>query len=51
MSCTAAAHIMANMYRDGNNELAREALGCSGPEECLIKNTLVFQLLDSAETG
>lgn len=51
MSCTAAAHIMANMYRDGNNERAREALGCLGPEECLVKNTLVFQLLDSAETN
>ncbi|KLU91684.1 hypothetical protein MAPG_10202 [Magnaporthiopsis poae ATCC 64411] len=51
MTCTAAAHIMAGMYRDGNKELAREALGCSGPEECLVKNTLVFQLLDGAETG
>ncbi len=51
MSCTAAAQIMANMYRDGNKELAREALGCSGSEECMVKNTLVFQLLDSAETG
>ncbi|EAQ89478.1 predicted protein [Chaetomium globosum CBS 148.51] len=49
MSCTAAAHIMANMYRHGNSELAREALGCSGPEECYVKNTLVFQLLDRAE--
>jgi len=51
MTCTAAAHIMAGMYRDGNKRLAREALGCTGPEECLVKNTLVFQLLDSAETG
>ena len=51
MSCAAAAQIMANMYRDGNKELAREALGCSGSEECMVKNTLVFQLLDSAETG
>ncbi|KAH6854759.1 hypothetical protein B0I37DRAFT_39087 [Chaetomium sp. MPI-CAGE-AT-0009] len=51
MSCTTAAQIMANMYRDGNKELAREALGCTGPEECLVKNTLVFQLLDRAETG
>ncbi len=51
MSCTAAAHIMANMHREGNEEFAREALGCSGPEECLVKNTLVFQLLDRADTG
>ncbi|KAK3298713.1 uncharacterized protein B0H64DRAFT_80957 [Chaetomium fimeti] len=51
MSCTAAAQIMANMSRDGNKELAREALGCTGAEECLVKNTLVFQLLDSAEAG
>lgn len=51
MSCTAAAQIMANMYRDGNKERAREALGCSGPEECYVKNTLVFQLLDRVEAG
>ena len=51
MSCTAAAQIMANMYRDGSKELAREALGCTGPEECMVKTTLVFQLLDRAETG
>lgn len=50
MPCTAAAHIMVGISRDENMELAREALGCSGPEECLVKNTLVFQLLDSAET-
>jgi hypothetical protein len=42
---------MANMYRNGNSELAREALGCSGPEECFVKNTLVFQLLDRGEGG
>jgi hypothetical protein len=48
MSCTTAANIMADMYRDGNKELAREALGCSRSEECLVKNTLVFQLLDNA---
>jgi len=51
MSCTAAAQIIANMCRDRDKELAREALGCSGPEECRVKNTLVFQLLDSAERG
>ncbi|KAK3901353.1 hypothetical protein C8A05DRAFT_34958 [Staphylotrichum tortipilum] len=51
MSCTTAAQIMASMYQDGNKDMARKALGCSGSEECLVKNTLVFQLLDSAETG
>lgn len=51
MSCSAAAHIMAGMYRDGDRELVREALGCDGPGECLVKNTLVLQLLDNAEMG
>jgi hypothetical protein len=46
MSCTAAARIVASMYKDGSEELAREALGCSGPDECLVKNTVLFQLLD-----
>ncbi|KAK4101128.1 hypothetical protein N658DRAFT_496829 [Parathielavia hyrcaniae] len=48
MSCTAAAHIMANIYRDGNEERAREAMGCSGSEECFVKNTVLFQLLDNS---
>ncbi|KAK4118197.1 hypothetical protein N657DRAFT_675692 [Parathielavia appendiculata] len=47
MSCTAAAHIMASISRDGSEEKAREAMGCSGSEECLVKNTVLFQLLDS----
>ncbi len=51
MSCTAAAQIMASMYQNGNKDLAKQALGCSESEECLVKNTFVFQLLDGAETG
>jgi hypothetical protein len=46
MSCTAAARIMVNMLRDGDEELARESLGCAGPEECTVRNTTLFELLD-----
>ncbi len=49
MSCTAAAHIMANMDRNRDEELAREALGCSGQEECFVSNITLFQLLDGSE--
>ena len=50
MSCTAAAEIMASIsYRDRSEELAREALGCSGPGECFVKNTKLFELLESSE--
>ncbi|KAL2255755.1 hypothetical protein VTK26DRAFT_2758 [Humicola hyalothermophila] len=49
MSCTTAAHIIANMRRDGSTENAREALGCSGHEDCLVKNTTLFELLESSE--
>jgi hypothetical protein len=48
MSCTAAAHIMAGICRDSTEEKAREAMGCEGPGECFVKNTVLFQLLDSA---
>ncbi|KAK4130274.1 hypothetical protein BT67DRAFT_334520, partial [Trichocladium antarcticum] len=47
MSCTAAARIITSIsYRDRNDESAREVLGCSGPEECFVKNTVLFQFLD-----
>jgi hypothetical protein len=50
MSCTAAAQIMASIsYSNRNEESTRKALGCSGPEECFVKNTMLFQLLDSSE--
>ncbi|GAB1313399.1 hypothetical protein MFIFM68171_03609 [Madurella fahalii] len=49
MSCTAAAHIMANFCMDRDEEIAREVLGCTGPNECLVKNTHLLQLLDSSE--
>jgi hypothetical protein len=38
---------MASICRDGNEEKAREAMGCSGPGECFVKTTVVFDLLDS----
>lgn len=49
MSCTAAARIITSIsYRDGNDESARQVLGCSGPEECFVKNTVLFQFLDTS---
>lgn len=49
MSCTAAAHIMANFFRDRDEERAREVLGCAGSNECVVRNTHLLQLLDSPE--
>ncbi|KXX74888.1 hypothetical protein MMYC01_209039 [Madurella mycetomatis] len=49
MSCTAAAHIMANFFRDKDEERAREVLGCTGSNECVVRNTHLLQLLDSPE--
>ena len=48
-TCSTAANIMASLNRYGDEEMAREALGCRGTKECLVKNTVLFQLLDGVE--
>jgi hypothetical protein len=49
MSCNIAASIVTDMHRYGDEELVREALGCNGSRECVVKNTILFQVLDSSE--
>ncbi|KAK3381963.1 hypothetical protein B0H63DRAFT_216863 [Podospora didyma] len=46
MSCTIAASIIVSMQRGQTETRAREALGCKGTRDCLVKNTAVFQFLD-----
>lgn len=53
MSCNAAAQIIAEMqgYSGGGGErdrdATREKLGCNGQAECLVKNTVLFQILEN----
>ena len=46
ISCETAAKIIAEMRGDGDRELVRASLGCSGLEDCNIKNTTVLQIMD-----
>ncbi|KAK3375879.1 hypothetical protein B0T24DRAFT_208359 [Lasiosphaeria ovina] len=47
MSCSVAASIIVSMQRGQDERRTREALGCQGTKECLVKNTMLFQFLDS----
>lgn len=49
MSCSAAAQIIADMqgmHESSTPAQVRASLGCKNECECLVKNTLLFQLLD-----
>lgn len=46
ISCETAAKIIAEMRGDGDRESVRASLGCSGLEDCNIKNTTVLQIMD-----
>lgn len=46
ISCEAAATIIVEMRGDGDIDSARASLGCSGPEECSVKNSTVLQIMD-----
>ena len=46
MSCIAAAQIVADLQGHGDNERARQSLGCCDEGECTVKNTAVFQIMD-----
>ncbi|KAH7318249.1 hypothetical protein B0I35DRAFT_478773 [Stachybotrys elegans] len=50
MSCTAAARIIAQMHGHGDDNLAKAALGCNPTEECVVKNTTLFQVLETHPT-
>lgn len=47
MSCFAAAKIVADLQGHGDSERARASLGCNDEGECTIKNTALFQVMDS----
>ncbi|KAK0709259.1 hypothetical protein B0T26DRAFT_653008, partial [Lasiosphaeria miniovina] len=47
MSCSVAASIIVSMQRGQDERRTREALGCQGTKECLVKNTMLFQFLDN----
>lgn len=47
-SCITAAEIIAELYEHRDAAKALVALGCSGSNDCLVKNVKVFQLIDDA---
>ena len=49
MSCSQAARIIADMQGHGDYNLAKEALGCNSSQECIVKNSAVFQVLENQE--
>lgn len=46
MSCSAAAQIIADMHGTTTTAQAKADMGCKGECECMVKNTMLFQLLD-----
>ncbi|PHH65657.1 hypothetical protein CDD81_1743 [Ophiocordyceps australis] len=47
MSCNAAAQIIAEMHGCGDRDLVKDKLGCHQENECLVKKTMLFQILES----
>ncbi|KAG6015039.1 hypothetical protein E4U43_005863 [Claviceps pusilla] len=47
MSCNAAAAIIAEMQRHSDRDLAKARLGCRAREECFVRNSVLFQILES----
>jgi hypothetical protein len=47
MSCSDAAQIIANMHGHGDITISKAALGCGGREECVVKNSHIFDVLES----
>jgi hypothetical protein len=48
MSCNAAAQIIADIRGREDHLAVKAALGCGDREECSVKNTVLFQVLDGA---
>ncbi|KAK3684134.1 hypothetical protein B0T22DRAFT_483915 [Podospora appendiculata] len=46
MPCQEAATILSQLRGQPDSTLAREALGCPGMTDCLVRNTDVFRLMD-----
>lgn len=52
MSCTAAARIVADARGHGDSESIKTSLGCCAEgEECMVKNTILFQVLEAHGMG
>lgn len=51
MSCNAAAAIIAEMQGHGDANAAKSRLGCRGQHECVVKNTVLFQILEGEGNG
>ncbi|KAG6040074.1 hypothetical protein E4U41_001415 [Claviceps citrina] len=47
MSCNAAAAIIADMQGHSERDLAKARLGCRGRNECFVRNTVLFQILEN----
>jgi hypothetical protein len=45
-SCEDAANIIASMRGHADKEQVRDELGCSGREQCQVKNTTLFHVMD-----
>jgi hypothetical protein len=46
-SCDVAAAILVELHNQTNAKEFRIALGCTGTSDCSVKNTRIFQLIDS----
>jgi hypothetical protein len=47
MSCNAAARIISDMHgRDVDIKSVKDALGCQGAEECVVKNMTLYEVLE-----
>ncbi|KAG6003022.1 hypothetical protein E4U21_002457 [Claviceps maximensis] len=51
MSCNAAAAIIAEMQRHSDRDLAKARLGCRARDECFVRNSVLFQILESEAAG
>jgi hypothetical protein len=51
MPCEEAAFILAQLRGQPDSTLVREALGCPGLSDCLVRNTAVLELMDVMTSG
>lgn len=49
MSCNTAAQIIAQMQGTGSTDHYKAKMGCKQECECLVKNTLLFQIMDGGQ--
>ncbi|KAG5981632.1 hypothetical protein E4U55_002744 [Claviceps digitariae] len=47
MSCNAAAAIIAEMQRHSDRGLVKARMGCGARDECFVRNSVLFQILES----